>query len=266
MTRSVIQRQSVTNRRFASPQFQRGSLCALPQPAAVPGRRSQTGVGTALNLGRSASQAEIVAFAQGRRQIGAAGAAANASQILRGFHGLAAANQNNRWPIRLACGAADSSCRSSAIPNVVEPGRTSDDKFTYTARLAYDVSDNINAYVSYRHWLQGQLGQPFARQPPADRATGRDQCRRHCRGQPGLWHAFRRSGKLRLFMKPGSRAAGAMPRSTSRCSIRRSRASSRTSSTGTGFILAQCRQAVGARVRNRRHGQPAPGLTRSPAR
>ena len=35
------------------------------------------------------------------------------------------------------------------IPNVVEPGRTSDDKFTYTARLAYDVSDNINAYVSY---------------------------------------------------------------------------------------------------------------------
>ncbi len=35
------------------------------------------------------------------------------------------------------------------VPNVVEPGRTSDDKFTYTARLAYDVTDHINAYVSY---------------------------------------------------------------------------------------------------------------------
>ena len=35
------------------------------------------------------------------------------------------------------------------IPNAVENGRTADDKFTYTARLAYEVSDNINVYVSY---------------------------------------------------------------------------------------------------------------------
>jgi outer membrane receptor protein involved in Fe transport len=35
------------------------------------------------------------------------------------------------------------------IPNSLENGRTSDDKFTYTARLAYDVSDNLNTYVSY---------------------------------------------------------------------------------------------------------------------
>lgn len=35
------------------------------------------------------------------------------------------------------------------IPNSVENGKTSDDKFTYTARLAYDVSDNVNVYVSY---------------------------------------------------------------------------------------------------------------------
>jgi len=34
------------------------------------------------------------------------------------------------------------------IPNAVEPGRTSDDKFTYTARLAYELNDNLNAYVS----------------------------------------------------------------------------------------------------------------------
>jgi iron complex outermembrane receptor protein len=36
-----------------------------------------------------------------------------------------------------------------AIPNVVEPGRTADDKFTYTARLAFDATDHINAYVSF---------------------------------------------------------------------------------------------------------------------
>jgi outer membrane receptor protein involved in Fe transport len=35
------------------------------------------------------------------------------------------------------------------LPNSVESGRTSDDKFTYTARLAFDVSDTVNAYVSY---------------------------------------------------------------------------------------------------------------------
>ena len=35
------------------------------------------------------------------------------------------------------------------IPNAIEPGRTKDHKFTYTARLAYDVTDDINAYLSY---------------------------------------------------------------------------------------------------------------------
>ena len=35
------------------------------------------------------------------------------------------------------------------IPNAVENGRTSDDKFTFTARLAYDISDQLNGYVSY---------------------------------------------------------------------------------------------------------------------
>lgn len=35
------------------------------------------------------------------------------------------------------------------IPNSVEDGRTSDDDWSYTLRVAYDVSDQINAYVSY---------------------------------------------------------------------------------------------------------------------
>ena len=34
------------------------------------------------------------------------------------------------------------------IPNAVEPGRTADDKFTFTARLAYEMSDHLNGYVS----------------------------------------------------------------------------------------------------------------------
>jgi outer membrane receptor protein involved in Fe transport len=35
------------------------------------------------------------------------------------------------------------------LPNVVEPGRTSDDKFTYVARAAFDANDHINLYASY---------------------------------------------------------------------------------------------------------------------
>ncbi|MFY7834673.1 MAG: TonB-dependent receptor [Novosphingobium sp.] len=36
-----------------------------------------------------------------------------------------------------------------ALPNAVEPGRTSDDKFTYIVRVAYDLTDDINVYASY---------------------------------------------------------------------------------------------------------------------
>ena len=35
------------------------------------------------------------------------------------------------------------------IPNAVEDGRTKDKDLSYTLRVAYDVSDNINAYLSY---------------------------------------------------------------------------------------------------------------------
>ena len=34
------------------------------------------------------------------------------------------------------------------LPNPVEPGRTSDDNVSYTARLAYDATDKINVYAS----------------------------------------------------------------------------------------------------------------------
>ncbi|MEM6908260.1 MAG: TonB-dependent receptor [Pseudomonadota bacterium] len=35
------------------------------------------------------------------------------------------------------------------IPNSVEPGRTNDDDFTYLLRAAYQVTDEVNLYVSY---------------------------------------------------------------------------------------------------------------------
>ncbi len=35
------------------------------------------------------------------------------------------------------------------IPNSVEPGKTADDKVTYTARLAYEISKEINVYATY---------------------------------------------------------------------------------------------------------------------
>ena len=35
------------------------------------------------------------------------------------------------------------------LPNAVEDGRTRDDDFSYTLRLAYDVTQDLNAYISY---------------------------------------------------------------------------------------------------------------------
>ena len=54
------------------------------------------------------------------------------------------------------------------FPNAVEDGSTSDDKFTYTLRLAYDLSDNINVYGSYAtgfkasSWNLSRDSRPFA--------------------------------------------------------------------------------------------------------
>jgi len=35
-----------------------------------------------------------------------------------------------------------------SFPNAVENGKTADDEFTYTAKAAYEISDNLNAYIS----------------------------------------------------------------------------------------------------------------------
>lgn len=83
--------------------------------------------------GGFASQAQIAAFAQANPAAFAQiqTGAANASAPLLGLREL------QYFPPFLN------------LPNTVESGRTADDKFTYTARLAYDVTDTVNAYVSY---------------------------------------------------------------------------------------------------------------------
>ncbi|MFN7056259.1 TonB-dependent receptor [Hyphomonas sp.] len=54
------------------------------------------------------------------------------------------------------------------FPNAVESGRTKDTNTTYTLRLAYDINDNLNAYVSYAtgfkatSWNLSRDARPFA--------------------------------------------------------------------------------------------------------
>ena len=99
-------------------------------------------VGSALNLGRNATSAEITAFA------GANPTAFNA--INTAVLAFANANQNNPAANPLnALRPLQFLPPFLGVPNAVEPGRTRDSKVTYTARLAYDVNDDINVYLSY---------------------------------------------------------------------------------------------------------------------
>ncbi|MEO6718099.1 MAG: TonB-dependent receptor [Novosphingobium sp.] len=111
-------------------------------------------VGAALGLGRSATAAEIGAFAT-------SSAANNAvyNAIDAGSHAFANASQNCITvgnPTGCTVGNPLNALSPLqlfapflAIPNAVEPGKTSDDKFTYTARLAFDATEHINVYVSF---------------------------------------------------------------------------------------------------------------------
>jgi iron complex outermembrane recepter protein len=105
------------------------------------------GVGTALNLGRSATAAEVAAFqasAQTNPQIAAA-----LGQIVAGATAFANANQNNPAANPLGTFRAFQFFPPFVnLPNAVEPGRVSDDNVSFTARLAYDASDNVNIYAS----------------------------------------------------------------------------------------------------------------------
>ena len=64
------------------------------------------------------------------------------------------------------------------FPNAVEPGTSNDDEVTWTLRLAFDVSDNVNMYLSAgtgfkaTSWNLSRDSRPFAADIPALTAAG----------------------------------------------------------------------------------------------
>lgn len=136
-----------------------------------------TTVGNALSLGRAATQGEILAFASGTSAAGLAGAQAFPT-IQAGATAFATANQNNAAlnpflvgrPLQLFP-------RFINIPNGTETGATSDNDFSYTARLAYDVNPNLNVYASYATGFKassfnlGRDSRPLAADLPALRGA-----------------------------------------------------------------------------------------------
>ena len=105
-------------------------------------------VGGALGLGRNATAAEIGAFAGGNP--------AAFGAISAGSQAFATANQNN--PAANPLGAFRGFQFFPPflnIPNAVEPARTSDGNVSYTARLAYKASDNVNVYASVATGYKG---------------------------------------------------------------------------------------------------------------
>ncbi len=68
-----------------------------------------------------------------------------------------------------------------AFPNAVQDGRSSDDKLTWTARLAYELNDNVNVYFSaatgYKatSWNLSRDARPFATNQTALEAAGLTQ-------------------------------------------------------------------------------------------
>ena len=106
-------------------------------------------VGNQLMLGRLATQAEIFAFATGASPAGAAGAMAF-PLIQAGAQAFADANDSNPAVNPFLIGTALQLFPPFInIPNAVEAGETSDNDFSYTVRLAYDVNPDLNFYASY---------------------------------------------------------------------------------------------------------------------
>lgn len=137
----VFTQDAVSTDVFSSIDFDDPSLAPFRQQVLFQGALA-AGVGTALNLGRSATAAEIGAFAAGNM--------AAFGQIQAGAQAFAAGNVNNPQanplnPLR----ALQFLPPFLNVPNAVEDGTTNDSNFSYTARLAYDVTPDVNFYVSY---------------------------------------------------------------------------------------------------------------------
>ena len=102
-------------------------------------------VGAALMLGRDATAQEIGAFAMDPMT-----AAIFANQIEPAVDAFAMGNANNPAANPLAIARPLQFIPPFLqVPNAVEDGEISDDDFSYTIRLAYDVSPNLNLYATY---------------------------------------------------------------------------------------------------------------------
>ncbi len=132
----------VSNDVFAAVNFDAPQYAPFRNQLIYQGALAQQ-VGSALGLGRNATADEIGGFAANP----ATNAAFNA--INAGSQAFATANQNNPAANPLnGLRPLQFFPQFLNVPNAVEPAKTSDSKVSYTARIAYDASDNVNVYAS----------------------------------------------------------------------------------------------------------------------
>jgi iron complex outermembrane recepter protein len=131
----------ISTDRFSGVDLFGPSAAGLRQTLLFQGGLAQQ-VGTALGLGRSATAAEIGAFAVAQN--------ATYNAIVAGTSAFAAANVNNPAvnPLR-GLTALQFLPPFLNIPNAVESGKTHDNDISYSVRLSYKATDSINLYASY---------------------------------------------------------------------------------------------------------------------
>ena len=176
----------VSNDVFSGVNFNAPAYAPFRQQLLYQGGLAQQ-IGTVLGLGRSATGAEITAFATNP----ATNPTFNAINAAVGA--FAAANANNA-AVNPLNGLRPLQFLPPFLnfPNSVENGRTSDGDLSYSVRLAYEFSDSINAYISYATGFKASsvnLSRD-SRPSPADQA------------------ALTTAGLLRVNQTFGSRFAG----------------------------------------------------------
>ena len=159
---------AVSTDRFSAIDFDAPQLAPFRGQVLGQGFVSQA-IGQILNLGRGATAAEVAAFA------GSSAANFQVFQQVQVQAGqFAAANVNNPLanplnPLR----ALQFLPPFLGVPNAVEDGEINDDNFSYTIRLAYDVTPDVNVYASYATGFKASsvnLSRD-ARPAPGDRAA-----------------------------------------------------------------------------------------------
>ncbi len=134
-------RKDVVSNVVSTDAFSALNLTAIGQQV-ITSQGIATTVGNLLGLGRLATAAEVGGFAQGNP--------AAFAQVQAGSAAFAAANASNP-AVNPLLGLAPLQFLPPFlnIPNAVENGKTRDSDWSYTARLAWDINDTLNAYVSY---------------------------------------------------------------------------------------------------------------------